>query len=330
MIVVAGKTGPAAAPTPAGGGITIATAQTNAITPSPASGGQVTLSQQNVLDFAAQHPQMTLGEVLEQRAKGGVAVNLFAPQESSLAPLPAGGQLAELETPATKPPAPGAAQADVAGLTQNSDEFYALDVSGDVEMNDDAAAAAVPSGRATVMAEMKKNFERLVVEPVRWFHNQYTYREEHIRIQRATLPQTLESNAEDIADAVNADRALPPRNMRDLVRAEAHKINDGNEKEIASLRAQIAKLQSKIDTEPGQKSKKEKKAKKKKNSPPADKKDFHRSRGKAAATGSAKQHRGRAAGPGDATKRGKRGSSKGRSRSRSAGRKDASATKKRN
>merc|ERR1711966_246681 len=109
-------------------------------------------------------------------------------------------------------------------------------------MGVDATAAVIPNGRAVVMAEMKKNFDRLVVEPIRWFHNQYTYREEHIRIQRVTLPQALETNAEDITAMVNADLALPPRNMRDLVRAEAHKVNDGNEREIASLRTQIEKL----------------------------------------------------------------------------------------
>merc|ERR1711966_565184 len=116
-------------------------------------------------------------------------------------------------------------------------------------MNVDVTAAAIPSGRAVAMTEMKNNFDRLVVEPIRWFHNQCTYREEYIRIQRATLPQTLETSAEDIAEMVNADLALPPRNMRDLVLAKAHKINDGNEREIASLRTQIEKLQSKLGAE---------------------------------------------------------------------------------
>ena len=328
-ITVATSIGPAVAPATAVNPATATTTtQTTAITPSPTSVGQITLSQQNVLDFAAQHPQMTLGEVLEQRAKGGVAVNLFVPQKSSTAPLPAGGQPTNLVAPAAKPPTPNVAPADVAGLTQDSDEFYAPDTPDAAAMDVDDASATIPTGRAVVMSEMKRNFERLVVEPLRWFHNQYTYREEHIRIQRATLPQALDSSAEDIAETVNAERALPPRNMRDLVRAEAHKINDGNEREIASLRAQVEKLQFKLGVKPKQKSKKEKK-KKKKDSPSADK-DFYRSRGKAAATGSANQHRGRAAGPGDATKRGKRGSSRGRSRSKSVGRKGASATKKRN
>ena len=196
-------------------------------------------------------------------------------------------------------------------------------------MDVNVTAATVSSGRDVVMTDMKNNFDRLVVEPLHWFHNQYTYREEHIRIQRATLPQNLETNAEDIAEMVNADRALPPHNMRDLVRAEAHKINDGNKRKIAPLHAQIEKLQSKLGMEFKQKPKKEKK-KKKQDSPAADKKDFHRSRGKAAATGSANLHRERAGGPGNATKCGKRGSSKGLSCSRFVGRKGTSATKKRN
>merc|ERR1711966_298851 len=217
-----------------------------------------------------------------------------APQKSSPAPLLTNGQPAGPSTHAVGLPASNATQADVAGLTQNSDEFYVLDKDDNAAMHVDVTAAVIPSGRAVVMTEMKKNFDRLVVEPFCWFHNQYTYREEHIRIQRATLPQTLETNAENITKMVNADRALPPRNMRNLVRAEAHKINDGNEREIASLRTQIEKLHSKFGAESKQKSKKEKK-KKKKDSPAADKKDFHCSRGKAVATGSANEHRGRAA-----------------------------------
>ena len=65
VIAVASTIGPAADPMPAKDTDVAAMVQTTAITPLPASGGQVTLSRQNVLDFAAQHPQMTLGEVLQ-------------------------------------------------------------------------------------------------------------------------------------------------------------------------------------------------------------------------------------------------------------------------
>ena len=293
-------------------------------TPSPEPGGMLSLSQKGMLEFAAANPEMTMAEVLKQREEGGAAINLFGLNPPSH-PLLTNGPELRAAAPA---PAPAANAQNVNGLSQNNDTFYAAAEDADaMETNDATATAAagvsIPSGRSVVLTELYKNFGRLVIEPTRCFVNQHTYREEHIRIQRATLPQALESNAEDIAEQVNGERALPPRNMRGLVRAEAHKINDTTTSEIASLRAQVEKL----TTESAKKKKKEKK--KNKDTSASSKKDFHRSRGKAAATGSANHHRGRAAGPGNATKHGKRGSSRGRSRSRSVGRKGASSTKKR-
>ena len=37
-----------------------------------------------MLEFAAQHPNMTLGEILQKRVAVGTAVNLFVPQKNLL------------------------------------------------------------------------------------------------------------------------------------------------------------------------------------------------------------------------------------------------------
>ena len=126
-------------------------------------------------------------------------------------------------------------------LTQPNDDFYAT--AGDAFTEDadtsvkPAVNTPVPSSRSVVLTELFKNFERLVTEFTCWFVHQYHYKQEHIRTCQVILPQDLEVNAEDIAKQVNNERALFPRNMRGLVRVEAHKINNSTKREVASLRA---------------------------------------------------------------------------------------------
>ena len=182
--------------------------------------------------------------------------------------------------------------------------------------------------------EMAKGHRLYIAAPTASFHEQYRRKTEAERIRRATLPRNLEESADAIAEELAGERALPPRNMRGLVRAEAHAINDTSVAEIASLRAKINKLEAFLGGSKKAKPKSSDKGstnnKKPSSGTNAKKQNFRNGMNKAAASGQATQPRGRAGGPGNVSNAGKRGENKTPSRGKPVGKKASSKTGKRN
>ena len=155
---------------------------------------------------------------------------------------------------------PTAVDQGIAPLTQEDQEiakFYAAN-NGAHTPKTQNNAAVVPTGDASPST-------RLVEDPLRWFLDYYNYKEEHKRIQHATLPQALDKSTEAIDNQVNGERALLPLNMRGIVREEAHKINNTKDRKIASLCSQLKNLKTKIKDDPRGASKKHARANTNKN-----------------------------------------------------------------
>ena len=204
---------------------------------------------------------------------------------------------------------------------------------------------AVAGGRALVITEMARAHRLYVAEPTARFHDQYRRKQEADRIRQATLPRNLDDNAEAVAGELAAERAVAPKILRGVVRAEAHAINDAASAQIASLRAKVDALESFLSSpnlprefksllkpNPGKGKNKngEKGSTAKKPAAKSSAKDFTNGKKKPATSGPATQSRGRAGGPGNASKAGERGGKKTSSHGKRAGKKDSSKIRKRN
>ena len=205
--------------------------------------GTLTLSQQQIMDFAAANPTMTMAELIAQQrgdAAGaspfhltnGTPVLLLANVATTDAPTGARPPTI-MAVPATAPPlaamtappTPAEPIPNINAFTQDDEEmtqYYATNNSAHTSnKQDDASAARVTnqnpiaiSGRARVLTNLFNGFNWFVAEPVCIFRIQYNYKEEHKRIHRAVMPDAINENAEAIAEQVNGERSLPPRNTR--------------------------------------------------------------------------------------------------------------------
>ena len=109
----------------------------------------------------------------------------------------------------------------------------------------------VIGGRVCVIEALLEVVEKCIVKPMEVFERQICLAQESHRIKKATLKPQLHTTAARIAATVNAERPATPATLRGLVREETESNTSQLEREVQSLKAQMANLMK-----PGAKTKK--------------------------------------------------------------------------
>ena len=178
----------------------------------------------------------------------------------------------------------------------------------------------VRGDRALVYQRLNLFHDDVMIAGINEFHRSVCKKDESLCIKKAFGKPDAERSAEAIAAVVEGERRQEPAILRGVVRTEVRKLQADHEKELARLKAEVQKLS--LGAKPG------KVGKKKKSNKPGQQNFPQKSR-TAQQNPAPNKKRGGTPGPGAGSSKGKEGSRKNASKSKSAGKRGASSNGKR-